>query len=467
MKKERDKHRTQYQGVSVAGMAPGGWGVVDQGGNRLLVWGGLMGDRLDVRVVRRERDRTEAAIDRIVARPITTTSPSCSHFDVCGGCLWQHVAYEAQLQLKRNMVQGCFLASGLDADLVKPLLGNKEAFFYRNKMDFTFGPNRLGQQALGMFESPFKVGLTQKYEGVPPVFEVETCWLQSDVGNRMVAWIRQAIASRQKLTNEAGNLRSLVRRDGKHTGEILVHFLVGGACEELLQPIAQELIQIFPQIRGVVLSVNPKRSKHAKPTKQVVLAGQGWIFEHILGCHIRVSATSFLQVNTQQAERLYAQALDYAELTDRSTVLDLYCGTGTLSLLLAQKAARVVGVEVMDSAIHDACLNAEHNGIANCRFVCGDVLKIMPELANEHFCPDVVMINPPRAGIYRAVIRQICDLNPARIVYISCQPETLARDLVHFVKAGYHIVQVQPVDLFPQTPHVEVVVKLEKSPEHI
>ncbi len=208
-----------------------------------------------------------------------------------------------------------------------------------------------------------------------------------------------------------------------------------------------------------------KRSKNAIPQAEVILAGQGMIQETISGLRVDVSPGSFLQVNTLQAERLYDVALNFAQLTGAEKVLDLYCGIGTLSLLLAKQAGQVIGVEVVERAISDACCNAETNAVNNCEFLCGDVLTVMPDLIVRSEQVDVVTVNPPRAGIFRSVMKRVCELGPERIVYISCNPQTLARDLLRFEKGGYKTVAVQPVDLFPHTPHIEVVAKLE--PNHV
>lgn len=431
--------------------------MAEHGRERLLIWGGLPGDCADVRVVRRERGRTEAIVEQIHAREVATVAPVCGHYGVCGGCLWQHVAYRDQLGLKANLVRGCFSEAGLETTRIAPVIGCDAPFFYRNKMDFAFGQDGSGRSALGLFVSPDKVGTPGQVMvrgAPPPVFDVETCVLQSELGNRIVSLVRQKV---KETGIVEGMLRSLVIREGKQTGEVLVAFVARADCRDALGPLAEAVMAEVPDVRGVVLLVNSKRSKNAAPQLDVVLAGQGWIRERILGCEVRVSPTSFLQVNTAQAERLYQVALDGANLTAKSHVLDLYCGTGTLSLLAAQRAADVIGVEVVAPAIEDARLNAQRNGIVNSRFVCGDVLNAVPALSGEGVRPDVVLVNPPRAGIFKAVVRQVCALKPERIVYISCNPETLARDLVRFALDGYEMVQVQPVDMFPHTPHVEVV----------
>ena len=451
--------------VHIAQMAPGGWGVAGEGRNRLSVWGGFLGDVVDVRVVQRQRGRVEAAIERVIARKMETIVPSCTHFDVCGGCLWQHVSYADQCALKNGIVQFCFEEVGLDTELIGTVIGSSEIFAYRNKMDFSFGRDAEGKAALGMYTSPAKLSQGHLHLKFPPVFNVDACYLQSEVANRIVVAVRNAVLdlglSFYDVIEQDGILRSLVIRESAKNGALLVYFVAAEDCRELLMAVAESIVAAEPSVAGVLLHINDKRSKNATPQSEVVLAGQGRIQEAISDLVVDVSPGSFLQVNTLQAEKLYDVALRFAQLTGVEKVLDLYCGIGTLSLLLARQAGRVIGVEVVDGAVDDAERNAEQNGVDNCEFLCGDVLAIMPDLIARGEHVDVVTVNPPRAGIFRSVVKRICQVRPERIVYISCNPQTLARDLLRFEKGGYKTVAVQPVDLFPHTPHIEVVAKLE------
>lgn len=471
--KKRQKQREKFEPpkeVTIQGMAPQGWAVAGKGRERVHVWGGLLGDALHIGHFKHERGRVEAAIDRVNHRPIETLLPRCEHFDVCGGCLWQHVPYETQLVMKQEIVKSCFANERLDTACVLPVLGCDMPFEYRNKNDFTFG---FGQTpALGFFESEMKIsdGKKRPERGqVPPVFAVQSCSLQTDLADRILGMVRTLLAasglSYYHPGSRRGILRSLVIRQSAASGDVLIHFVAAKDCSQELTFVAKGLMQSEAAVKGVVLSVNNKRSKNAVPQAQMVLAGQGWITEQILGLTIRVSPTSFLQVNTLQAEKLYGFALDFADLTQQDHVVDLYCGTGSLSLLLAQRAGSVLGIEVVEAAVQDAKQNATVNNMDHCDFVCGDVAKVLPFNVTGDKRPSVVSVNPPRAGVLPEVIKEICAVRPQKIVYISCNAETLARDLVHFNRGGYRIRVVQPVDMFPQTPHVEVVVKLEQRPQ--
>lgn len=439
-----------------------------KGRDRVHVWGGVLGDRLRVGHFRQVRGRVEAAIDEVTSRTVQMNKPLCEHFDVCGGCLWQHVPYDHQLLMKQEIVKTCFAQARLDTGLIAPILGCDDPLFYRNKNDFTFGFG--DEPALGYFESEIKMsgGRNRLERGrVPPVFSVKSCALQTDLADDILAKVRAAVVAANLPFYHPGSrrglLRSLVIRQSAISGDVLLHFIAARPCAEVLAPIAKDLVLGESRIKGVVLSINKKRSKNAVPASQVVLAGDGWIVEQFLGVNIRVSPTSFLQVNSKQAEKLYSVALDYAALVDTDRVIDLFCGTGSLSLLLAQQAKEVVGIEVVEVTVRDAKENAAQNKIDNSAFLCGDVADVLPlhMAGNEKL--DVITVNPPRAGVDKKVIEAMCAAQPKRMVYISCNAETLARDLVQLNRGGYRITAVQPVDMFPQTPHVEVVVKAEQK----
>jgi 23S rRNA (uracil1939-C5)-methyltransferase len=419
---------------------------------------------VDAQVVKRERGRVEAVATRRMDNKVKRITPPCRHFSVCGGCRWQDIDYRDQLALKKGIVQHCFREAGLDEGLVEETLGAEEVFFYRNKMDFSFGMGEGGALTLGLYVSRDKQEV--EAQGRAPVFDVEECLLQSPLSNRVVRAVRDFLKGRDLRPYDpearTGLLRSLVVREGKRTGEALVN-LVAAEGAPGLAPLGEALRGMFPEVRGVVLSVNRRRSKNAPPESEGTLAGEGQIVERVGGLTFGISPASFFQVNTRQAERLYDLTVQFCGLTGRERVLDLYCGTGALSLLMARRAASVTGVEAAAQAVEDARGNAARNGVENCRFVCGDVLRVLPDLtrAGEGF--DAVTVNPPRAGVYRAAIQAICALRPGRIVYVSCNPETLARDVPRFWAGGYRLGRVQPVDLFPHTPHCEVVAQMNRE----
>jgi 23S rRNA (uracil1939-C5)-methyltransferase len=447
--------------LRVTGISSQGKGTAEEDGEPVDVAGALPGDVVEARLLGRDRGRWTAATLRKVSSTIDRIAPRCEHFGVCGGCQWQDVAYTDQLALKREMVADRFRSAGLGNVHIANVIGSEETFHYRNKMDFSFGRNDAGQLLLGLYkgvEDAIDEG-DRPRKKVPPVFDLKTCWLQSEASNEIVRTVRDELQGTglgfYNTAARSGTLRSLVIRDVKATGDILVNLNVARKIHA--EGVAEAAVKTSPNVKVFIQSVNRKRSRNAVPRLQETVLGEDRIIERILGLDVQLSATSFAQVNTGQAERLYQLALDGARLKGSETVLDLYCGAGTLSLLLAKQAGKVTGVELLEEAVQDARSNAERNEITNCEFVCKDVLEYV---GSQPRGVDVVTVNPPRAGVYRAVLNAICRMKTSRIVYVSCNAETLARDLVVLKRQGYKIGKAQPVDLFPHTHHCEVVVSL-------
>jgi 23S rRNA (uracil1939-C5)-methyltransferase len=411
----------------------------------------------------------EARAEEILESDIQRVPAACPHFGVCGGCDWQDVPYTDQLALKQAFVCQRLGAPGLKCPQPSAILGAAEPTCYRNRMDFAFGDGREARLMLGLHVSPDKLAACVSPPPVSitrgstaPVFDVTDCRLQSEQSNAILREAREALSGGRYRAydpeSRSGWLRSLVVRESNATREAVVELTTARSGPGAA--LAEKLMHATLKVNGVVESVSRKRSRHAAPTSRVVVAGEGRLTERLLDLDILVSSPSFTQVNVRQAERLYETVLAFAELSAADRVLDLYCGAGSLSLLLARSAAHVTGVELVDEAVADALENARLNGAGNCTFVCGDVVEVLPEFVAHEGRFSVVCVNPPRSGVDRTVIKQILKGGPDRIVYVSCNPVTLARDLRGFVKGGYEIVAAQPVDMFPQTHHVEVVVKM-------
>jgi len=463
--------------VTIIGMGPRGWGIARHVDSRIHVFGALPGDRVKARVVNRHRGRIEAEVVTYRSRALAPIPARCSHFAICGGCLWQDLVYEDQLDLKRKMVKGCLVDVGLtDVDVLETI-ESESVFEYRNKVEYSFSPDGEGKLVTGLHVSSkkwkqkksgsrTKERLSRRLAGSPPVLEVERCHLLPGpldaVARETGRALREAGIEAYDPEDKTGAARSIVVRRSLDSGQILVNLVTGVEETETGKIAAEALRSDDSEVAGVVRSWNPKRSRQAEPEKQVVEAGADRVVEKLGGLEIEVSSSSFMQVNTRQAERLYKIALSAAALTSSTRVLDLFSGIGALSLLAAGASAHVTGVEIREDATADARRNAERNGIENVRFVAGDVHDALAgELAEETF--DVVLANPPRAGITKRALEAICGRAPERIVYVSCDAETLARDLVRLVANGYAVFTVQPVDMFPHTPHCEVVVELRRN----
>jgi 23S rRNA (uracil1939-C5)-methyltransferase len=452
--------RGQRLSVTIDDLAFGGEGVGRADGYVVFVRGGVPGDRLSVRL-----DQARSRFGRGTIEAIETPSPHrieapCPYFGRCGGCRLQHVDYQAQLSFKSKQVADTLeRLGGLGPVDVRPILAAVETYGYRNKMEFTVA--RAGSGAgltVGLHEA-------ERYDAV---LDIERCLLQSDSMNALLDEARQFFAASGLTAWEQdsgeGLLRFLMLREGYRTGESMVNIVTSSPAVSELAPLAERLSAREPRTTSVVVNVNPKKASVAVGVEEHLLGGRDHIRESVGGLEFQVSANSFFQTNTAQAERLFSLVLDSAGLEGGETVLDLYSGTGAISLQLANRCRWVYGVEVTQAAVDDAARNAAANGIANCTFLAGEVRFVLPQLVSQGVSVQVVVADPPRAGFHPKALRALLQMGPARIVYVSCNPATLARDLGELVRGGYRLEWVQPVDMFPHTPHIEAVARLERVP---
>ena len=337
---------------------------------------------------------------------------------------------------------------------VRPILAAPEPYGYRNKMEFTIAGE------------PATIGLhaSERYD---VVLDIERCLLQSDALNALLEEFRRQVRERALSVwdpeTERGLLRFLMLREGRNTGEAMVNVVGAAPDVETLTPVAQALHARVPATASVVLNVNAKKASVAVGSEEHLLWGREHIIESLGGVAFQVSANSFFQTNTRQAERLFAIVEAACELDGTETLLDLYAGTGAISLLLARRVRAVYGIEVAAAAVADAIRNARANGIDNCTFLAGEVRHVLPDLMRQGVRASVVVADPPRAGFHPKALQALATLAPARIVYVSCNPATLARDVGDLVRHGYRLEWVQPVDMFPQTPHIEAVARLHRA----
>ncbi len=443
--------------LEVESLAYGGNGVARLDGYVVFVRRGLPGDRVRARVTKVKRSHAEAlATDVLRAGPNRVDAP-CVHFPACGGCRFQDLAYEKQLEQKHAQVRDALQRLG---GVAEPPLNAivpcaPEIFHYRNKLEYSFTHTPEGP-ALGFH----KAGRWDE------VLELEKCWLTTDLGNgirdAVREWAREEGLEAYSQTDGSGYLRHLVVREGRNTGQALVQ-LVTAPGDRFEPGYFVDVVRRFPEVRSVHWSVNDTPAEVTNlPTK--LLWGEEWIEEEIGGLRFRVRPNAFLQTNTSMAEQLYALAADAAGLTGSETVWDLYCGIGTIGLTLASKSLTVWGIEVSEESVACALENAEVNGITNAAFFAGNVGQVVEELVERSGSPDVVVVDPPRAGLAGKALRHLGRLGAPRLVYVSCNPTTLAGD-VRTLRAeyGYELMTVTPVDMFPHTPHVEAVALLERS----
>ena len=440
--------------LAVDDLAFGGEGVGRVDGYVVFVRGGVPGDRVRVKLV-----EARSRFGRAVIESVETPSPDrveapCAYFGRCGGCRLQHLSYPAQLAFKAKQVRDCLeRIGGLGEFAMRPILAAPDQYGYRNKMEFTV--------ALGPV-----IGLHQA-DRYDVVLDIERCWLQSDTMNRLLDELRREARARALSVYDQASGEGLLRfvslREGRRTGEAMVNIVATTPDIEPLGALAERLAARVPATASVVLNVNAKKASVAVGTEEHLLLGRDHIRESLGGLAFQVSANSFFQTNTAQAERLFAVVEEACALEGGETVLDLYSGTGAISLLLARRCRRVYGVEVAEAAVADAVRNARENGIENCTFLSGEVRHVLPTLMRDGVSAEVVVADPPRAGFHPKALLALAALAPARLVYVSCNPATLARDLGDLVRQGYRLEWVQPVDMFPQTPHIEAVARLARS----
>jgi len=436
--------------LRIDSLAYGGNGVARLNGFVVFVRRGLPGDTVRARVTKVKRSHAEAIAVEVIEPGADRVEAPCVHYPACGGCRFQDLAYERQLEAKAGQVADAMARIGGFADLeLEPAVPAESIFHYRNKLEYSFT------------ETPDGAGLGLHRAGRwDEVLDIEKCWLTTDVGNgirnAVREWARAEGLSVYDQATHEGYLRHLIVREGRNTAQALVVLVTAPGRLDGEERLV-EALQRFPEVRSIYHAVNDRRAEVTNvPAK--LLWGEDAIEEEILGLRFRVRPNAFLQTNTAMAEVLYALALEYAALTGEETVFDLYCGTGTIGLSMAREALTVWGVEVSEESVACAIENAELNGITNTAFFAGEVGDSIEELHERAGKPDLVVVDPPRGGLSSKALRRIARLEPARIVYVSCNPTTLAgnaKDLVS--EHGYRLERVRPVDMFPHTPHIETV----------
>lgn len=462
--KVRDRFRVTLEDVALGGKA-----IARVDGKVVFVDRGLPGDEVTVQITKTNRRFAEARLVSVEVPGPSRQPARCAHVDQCGGCRFQELPYEAQAALKERQVREALQHLGGIADPpVRAIVPAPAAWHYRNKMEYSFMP-RPTTDASGALVEVAAVGMHERGR-FDRVFEVRECFLPSPLTLEVLRYT-QAFARTHGWradhpTRHDGVARSLVVRHLPHTASCAVHLIA--ASDELpgLHEWAQGVAGLSREIRTVTLGLNRSLAGVAFSEEERALVGDGVIVERLLGLEFEVVGNAFLQTNSDQAERLYEGALAAADVQPHETVLDLYCGAGTLTLLFARVAREAIGVENVADSIERAHRNVTRNGITNARFELGDSRAVLREWARGTRPgapkPDVVVVDPPRAGLHPRVVARVAELGPRRIVYVSCNPATLARDLKDFGALGWRPVEVTPYDMFPQTPHIECVTRLER-----
>jgi 23S rRNA (uracil1939-C5)-methyltransferase len=454
----------------------GGKGLARVDGFVVFIERTIPGQRVLARIIRKKSSHAEARVVAVLEDSPQAIGPRCTHFGTCGGCLWQNLPYEEQLEVKRDLVWECLThIGGIPHDLVLPTLPSPQVYYYRNKMEFSFAARRwlLPEEiSRDQLEKPRNFALGLHVKGFyNRVLDIEECHLQSPLSVAILKRVRQfALTSDLPPYNtrdHTGFWRFLVVRDSKYTGQILVELITTSnrSASAEIERLSTVLLAEIPEITTLVHGISDKKAQIASADSRKVILGPGHIEERLGDFQFRISSGSFFQTNSQASKILLDQVLAGCDLTGSEVVWDLYCGTGTMAIGVSSGARNVIGFELIEEALADAGTNARLNGVDNCGFVLGDLKSLLVDptsLIDRYGSPDVVVTDPPRAGMHPSVVKQLAALAPPRIVSVSCNPATLARDLKMLMEK-YRLIRVQPVDMFPHTPHIEAVAVLERK----
>ena len=441
----------QVHTARVEGYSSEGLGIVRLDGAVVFLPRAVRGERIDLRITRVMKTHALGEILRIHSPSPERAAPDCPHFGLCGGCDFRHLSYQEELWAKRQRVQDALTRIGGSGVRVEEILGARNPDHYRNKCQYPVGP----RSEIGFFQA-------RTHKVVP----VERCLLQPEACDRTAravgSWMKRYKVPAYDEATGRGLVRHVYVRTNRR-GESLCCVVANGRKVPREAELAALVLAAAPKTVGVVLNVNTKKGNVILGDQYRTLWGQDFIMDTLCGLEFKLSVPSFYQVNRDQAEVLYGKALEFAALTGKETALDLYCGAGTITLCLAGRAKRAVGAEIVPAAIRDAKENARRNGVDNAEFFCGDAAETAAMLEAQGLRPDVITVDPPRKGLSPEVVASAAAMGPERIVYVSCDPATLGRDVKRFVGYGYRAARAAAVDMFPGTRHVETVVLLQKE----
>ncbi|HAT4162306.1 TPA: 23S rRNA (uracil(1939)-C(5))-methyltransferase RlmD [Clostridium perfringens] len=425
----------------------------------IFIEGALKGEKVKVRIVKVNKNFAYGKLMEVLEASEERVNPPCAIYKRCGGCKLQHASYKAQLDFKWDRVKDCVSKIGkLDPSIVKYPLGMENPWRYRNKV----------QLPIGLINGEVKIGFFAPRSH--DIIDMESCLIQDEIGDKVVKLTREWI---EKFNirpynvdgeyDEKGIVRHIMIRRGFTTNEVMVVLVTNGEKLPHKEEFVDLMVKNIPGIKSVIQNINSKKTNVILGLESKTLWGEDTISDYIGDFRFNISPLSFFQVNPTQTEVLYGKALEYANLTGNEEVFDAYCGTGTITLFLSQKAKKVYGVEIIPQAIDNAWINAKENKVENVEFFVGESEVVIPDLINKGVKADVVVVDPPRKGCDKKLLDAITNINAKKIVYVSCDPSTLGRDLQVLEDNGYKTLEVQPVDMFPNTSHVETVVKLNRK----
>ena len=441
--------------IEITGMTHDGMGVGRVDGMAVFVQRAIEGEKVVAKIIKVTKNYAVARIEEWITTSPERTEPFCPVYKRCGGCSLQHMSYNMQLKFKHRVVtDNLERIGGFWGIQVSPVIGMDNPMNYRNK----------AQYPVGMGDNGPVAGFYARRSHI--IIDSERCGIQHPASEKVKNTVLEAVKELKipvynEITGE-GILRHIVTRVSYSTGDVMVILVVTDEKVPGLKKIIQKITREIPEVISIVLNINKRRDNVILGDKVRTVYGSDTLVDRLGHLKFHISPLSFYQVNPVQTVKLYNKAVEFAGLTGNETVFDLYCGIGTISLFLAEKAKEVIGVEVVPEAVEAATKNAVLNNISNARFYCGEAEKVVPELYNEGIRADVVVVDPPRKGCDEALLQTVVKMQPERIVYVSCNPSTLARDLKYLAANGYNLDKVQPVDLFPWTEHVECVVLMSR-----
>jgi 23S rRNA (uracil1939-C5)-methyltransferase len=457
------KKKQAVYDVEIENLAFGGRGIARIEGMVVFVEGCIPGDFVKAKIFKRKKQFAEARAIEILRPSPKRTEPKCDYFGTCGGCRWQFLDYKDQLEYKTNHVKEAFSHIGMFEDInVLNALGSPDVFNYRNKMEFSFTNSRwLTPDELEDKDIEKGNGIGLHVPGFySKIVDIKKCLIQPEKGNEILDEIRNfMLNSDHEVYDERshkGFWRFVMMRHSVFNNSFMINIVTGYEDLEEIKKLSEILTNNFPEISSVLNNVSGKKASISRGDYEISVYGKDHIIEKIGDFEFSISANSFFQTNTKGAKQLYDVVKDFADLKGDEFVFDLYTGTGSIAIYLSKYAKKILGIEIVESAIKDARKNCELNNISNCEFITGDLKDVIKDL-NE--TPDVLVCDPPRAGMHKDVVNKIMELSPTKIVYVSCNPSTMARDCA-ILKEKYELVKVQPVDMFPHTYHIEAVAEL-------
>jgi len=440
--------------VDITGLSSEGLGVARIEGFTVFVEGALPKEQAEIKIVKVLKNYAFGKLLRTLKTAACRIEPSCGVVKRCGGCQLQHMSYEAQLQYKTQQVKDALeRIGGLNGVAVHDTIGMEDPWRYRNKAQFPVGMD--GDVMIGFYAN-------RSHE----IIDTPQCSIQDAVNDNVIQTVREFIKkydiSVYDENTGKGIIRHIVTRKGFKTGEVMVCIVINGDSLPCGKALVEMLRARTDGLKSVVVNINKKKTNVILGERNIVIFGEEAIYDYIGEFKFRISPLSFFQVNPVQTEVLYGKALEYADLKGDETVFDAYCGIGTISLFLSRKAKKVYGIEIVPQAINNAKENARLNGVKNVEFLVGESEIVIPELYRKGIKADVIVVDPPRKGCDEKLLEVITEMSPEKVVYVSCNPATLARDLKYLSERGYEVREVQPVDMFPQTSHVECVTLMSK-----